>query len=90
MQHFTEKEEWMQRKQREQRRQRRSYTAAEFAEVWDRWDRGESSKSIARVLDREASISAPHYIPSAKKPFQVVVLSWQIFGLVFLHPYHAL
>jgi hypothetical protein len=56
IQHFTEKEEWMQRKQREQKRQRRSYTAAECAEVWDRWGRGESSKMIARVMGRGASV----------------------------------
>ena len=41
MQHFTEKEKWMQEEQKEQGRKRRSYTAAEFAEVWDRWGRGE-------------------------------------------------
>ncbi len=47
MQHFTEKEKWMQEEQKEQTRKRRAYTAAEFAEVWDRWGRGESSKTIA-------------------------------------------
>ena len=56
MQHFTEQEEWMQEKQKKQKRKRRSYTAAEFAEVWDRWGRGESSKKIARVMDRRASV----------------------------------
>ena len=56
MQHFTEKEEWMQEEQKEQTRKRRSYTAAEFAEVWDRWGRGESSKKIARVMDRGPSV----------------------------------
>ena len=56
MQHFTEKEKWMQEEQKEQTRKRRSYTAAEFAEVWDRWGRGESSKKIARVMGRGASV----------------------------------
>ena len=46
----------MQEEQKEQTRKRRSYTAAEFAEVWDRWGRGESSKKIARVMDRGASV----------------------------------
>jgi len=46
----------MQEQQREQKRKRRGYTAAEFAEVWDRWGRGESSKKIARVMDRGASV----------------------------------
>ncbi len=45
----------MQRKQK-QRRKPRAYTAAELAEVWDRWKRGESSKEIARVLDRGATV----------------------------------
>ncbi len=55
MQHFTEKEEWMQEQQKKQRRKRRGYAAAELAEVWDRWGRGESSKTIAHVLDRGSS-----------------------------------
>ena len=46
----------MQEEQKEQTRKRRSYTAAEFAEVWDRWGRGESSKKIARVMGRGASV----------------------------------
>ena len=46
----------MQEKQREPKRKRRGYTAAEFAEVWDRWGRGESSKKIAWVMDRGASV----------------------------------
>ena len=46
----------MQEEQKEQTRKRRSYTAAEFAEVWDRWGRGESSKKIARVMDRGPSV----------------------------------
>ena len=45
----------MQRKQK-QRRKPRAYTAAELAEVWDRWEREESSKEIARVLDRGATV----------------------------------
>ena len=56
MQHFTEKEKWMQEEQREQTRKRRAYTAADLAELWDRWGRGESSKKIARVMDRGASV----------------------------------
>ncbi len=39
-----------------QARKRRGYTAADLAEVWDRWQRGESSKQIAHVLDRGASV----------------------------------
>ncbi len=46
----------MQEEQKEQTRKRRRYTAAEFAEVWDRWGRGESSKTIARVMDRGPSV----------------------------------
>ncbi len=46
----------MQEEQKEQTRKRRRYTAAEFAEVWDRWGRGESSKTIARVMGRGASV----------------------------------
>ena len=41
----------MQRKKNEKRK-RRAYTAADLAELWDRWGRGESSKTIARVMDR--------------------------------------
>jgi len=56
MQHFTEKEKWMQEEQKEQTRKRRAYTAADVAELWDRWGRGESSKKIAQVMGRGASI----------------------------------
>ena len=45
----------MQRKKNEKRK-RRAYTAADLAELWDRWGRGESSKRIARVMDRGASV----------------------------------
>jgi len=41
---------------RKQKRKRRGYTAADLAEVWNRWQRGESSKQIAHVLDRGASV----------------------------------
>ena len=56
MQHFTEEEKWMQEEQKEQPRKRRAYTAAEVAELWDRWGRGESSKKIAQVMGRGASV----------------------------------
>jgi hypothetical protein len=49
------KEKRMQRKKNENRT-RRAYTAADLAEVWDRWGRRESSKTIARVMDRGASV----------------------------------
>ena len=41
---------------KKQKRKRRAYTTAELAEVCDRWGRGESSKEIARVMDRGASV----------------------------------
>ena len=47
------KAEWMRKKQKGKRR---GCTAAELGEVWDRWQRGESSKEIARVLGRGASV----------------------------------
>lgn len=56
LQHFTEKEEWMQEEAKEQKRKPRAYTDADRAELWDRWGRGESSKAIARAMDRGASV----------------------------------
>ena len=46
----------MQQKKKKQKRKRRAYTAADLAELWDRWKRGESSKTIARVMGRGASV----------------------------------
>ncbi len=46
----------MQQKKKQQKRKRRAYTAADLAELWDRWKRGESSKTIARVMGRGASV----------------------------------
>ncbi len=46
----------MQQKKKKQQRKRRAYTAADLAEMWDRWKRGESSKTIARVMGRGASV----------------------------------
>ena len=48
----------MQGRQREpkgQKRKPRAYTEADRAELWDRWARGESSKAIARAMNRGAS-----------------------------------
>jgi len=38
------------------KRKGRAWTATELAEVWDRWERGESSKAVAGVLDRGATV----------------------------------
>lgn len=46
----------MQEERKEQTRKRRAYTAADVAELWDRWGRGESSKKIAQVMGRGASV----------------------------------
>lgn len=46
----------MQEEGKEQTRKRRAYTAADVAELWDRWGRGESSKTIAQVMGRGASV----------------------------------
>ena len=46
----------MQEEQKEETRKRRAYTAADVAELWDRWGRGESSKKIAQVMGRGASV----------------------------------
>ena len=42
--------------QGKKQRKRRVYTAEDLAELSDRWGRGESSKTIARVMGRGASV----------------------------------
>ena len=44
------------KEEKEQKKQQRAYTEADRVELWERWARGESSKAIARAMDRGASV----------------------------------